>query len=144
MGQHSVFIVPSEDMRGVDNNTWLNIGTPEFLEDPDNDEAHWITVILPAEMNDTHTDEAIMAHAYQVIRDRQAVVSDVAQHNLGVVCISIPVPVDAATDEMWVRAEVDAGKWLIAIRDGMVTLNRELIFQASQGLLCSGTLERKR
>ncbi|KAJ5494729.1 hypothetical protein N7463_010816 [Penicillium fimorum] len=131
MGQRSVFIAPSEDMRGVDNDTWLNVGPPEFLEDPDNDEAHWITVILPAEMNDTYTDEAIMTHVHQIILDRQAIVCDVAQHNLGVTCISIPAPVDTDTDAMWVRAEVDAGKWVEVIRTGMVTLNREVIFQAS-------------
>ncbi|KAJ5827715.1 hypothetical protein N7447_004478 [Penicillium robsamsonii] len=142
MGQNSVFIVPSEGMRGVDNDTWLNVGPPEFLEDPDNDEAHWITVILSAEMNDTYTDEAIMTHAHQIIRDRQAIVSDVAQHNLGVSCISIPVPVDAKTEAMWSRAEVDVRKWLEMIRTGMVILNRDVIFQASRGLLCRSTLER--
>ncbi|KAJ5159172.1 uncharacterized protein N7500_008823 [Penicillium coprophilum] len=139
MGQDSVFIVPSEDTRGVDNETWLNVGPPEFLEDPDNEEAHWITVIIPAEMDDTHTDEAIMNHAYQIIRNRQAVVSDVAQHNLGVICISIPVPVDAVTDAMWIRAEVDAGKWLEVIRTGMVTLNREVIFKRPRGYCAVAT-----
>ncbi|OQE38069.1 hypothetical protein PENCOP_c009G03196 [Penicillium coprophilum] len=139
MGQDSVFIVPSEDTRGVDNETWFNVGPSEFLEDPDNEEAHWITVIIPAEMDETHTDEAIMNHAYQIIRNRQAVVTDVTQHNLGVICISIPVPVDAGINAMWIRAEVDAGKWLEVIRTGMVTLNREVIFKRPRGYCAVAT-----
>jgi hypothetical protein len=143
MGQDSVFIVPSESLEGEDNDTWLSVGSPKSWEDPSNDQAQWITVPIPAEMDDTHTDEAIMVHALHIIRNRQAIVSEVAQHNLEVACISIPVPVSADTETMWAYAEAAARKWLDEIRTGMVTLNREIIFQASHGLLCH-SLKRER
>jgi hypothetical protein len=131
MGQYSVFVVPSEyleEVEGLEDETWLTTGR-RILTDPDNDEAHWITVILPREMDDTHSDEDIMKHVLHNIRTRRAIVSEVAHHNLGMICISIPVPLSTvSTTTVLARAENDVNKWLELIRDGFVTLDRGVIF----------------
>ncbi|KAJ5184753.1 hypothetical protein N7491_007378 [Penicillium cf. griseofulvum] len=131
MGQHSVFLVPSEyleGLEGLEDETWLNAGL-RILADPDNGEAHWITVILPREMDDTHSDEDIIKYVFHSIRIRRAIVSEVAHHNLGMICISIPVPISTAnTTTVLARAEIDVNKWLELIRDGFVTLDRGVIF----------------
>ncbi|KAJ5185968.1 hypothetical protein N7491_006161 [Penicillium cf. griseofulvum] len=74
-----------------------------------------------------------MEHALHIIRNRQAVVSEVAQHNLEGICISTPVRVSADTATIWAHAEVAARKWLDVIRTGTVTLNREVIFKRPAG-----------
>ncbi|OQE06702.1 hypothetical protein PENVUL_c017G01975, partial [Penicillium vulpinum] len=72
MGQNSVFIVPSENSDGSADEAWLDIGSPEYMDDLDNHEAHWITVPLTVEMDFTHTDEDIMSYVLDQVRARQA------------------------------------------------------------------------
>lgn len=128
MGQDSVFIVRSEYLEGFDDEVWVSVGS-QFFDDPDNEEADWVTVMLPEDMDDTHSDEDIMRYVLHNIRIRRAVVSEVALHNMGVSCISIPIPVSTAdTTAIMVRAETDGNKWLEHICNGMVTLDREVIF----------------
>ncbi|KAJ5834439.1 hypothetical protein N7447_000465 [Penicillium robsamsonii] len=129
MGQDSVFIVPSEyldDLEGFEDTGWIR---PQLLEDPDNDKAHWNTVIIPREMEVNHSDEDIMQYMLQNVRTQRAIVSASAMHNLGMICISLPVPVStASTAIILARAEADVYKWLKFIRAGIVTLDRKVIF----------------
>ncbi|KAJ5163002.1 uncharacterized protein N7500_004832 [Penicillium coprophilum] len=131
MGQDSVFIIPSEFLRGLDgfkDEDWVDAG-PQVYKDPDNDEAHWITVIIPQEMNHTHSDEEIMKYMLHNIRARRAIVSASAQHNLGISCISVPVKIRYKnTATVLSRAEADVSKWLELVCGGTVTLDREVIF----------------
>ncbi|KAJ5458987.1 hypothetical protein N7530_010931 [Penicillium desertorum] len=128
MGQESVFVVRAEYFEGFDGDAWVSVGSQDF-DDPDNEEADWVTVVLPEEMGYTHSDEDIMMYVLHNIRIRRAVVSEVALHNMGTVCISIPIPVGSGdTTSILVRAETDVNKWLEHIRNGMVALDREVIF----------------
>lgn len=128
MGQDSVFIVQAEYFQEFDGDAWVTVDSHDF-DDPDNEEADWVTVVLPEEMDYTHSDEDIMMHVLHNIQTRRAVVREVALHNMGTVCISIPIPVsNADTTAILVQAETDVKKWLEHIRSGMVTLDREVIF----------------
>ncbi|KAJ5385177.1 hypothetical protein N7517_003088 [Penicillium concentricum] len=129
MGQDSVFIVPAEYLDDLEEYEDENRVGPQLLEDPDNHEAHWITVIIPEEMEDNHSDEDIMLHMLHNVRNQRAIVSASAMHNLGLICISVPVPVStASTTTILAYAEADLCKWLELIRGGIVTLDREVIF----------------
>ncbi|KGO71517.1 hypothetical protein PITC_051580 [Penicillium italicum] len=128
MGQDSVFIMRSDYLPGFDDELWVLVDT-QLSEDPDNEEANWVTVMIPEEMNETHSDEEIVEYALDHIRTRQAIVSEVALHNTEVSCISIPVPMDiVGTIGILTRAENDLKNWLEYITNGMVSLNREVIF----------------
>lgn len=128
MGQDSVFLVRSDYLESFDDEPWVDVGS-QFLEDPDNEEADWVTVILPEEMNKTHSDEDIMKYVLHNIRIRRAVVSQVALHNMGVTCISILIPVSTVdTATILICAEADGNRWLEMISNGMATLRREVIF----------------
>lgn len=128
MGQSSVFVICADYLEGVDDETWVKIGS-QLSEDPDNEEADWVTVVLPEEMEFTHSDEDIVRYALHHIQTRRAIVSEVALHNMGVVCISIPIPRSSAdTATILIRAETDGNKWLEYIRVGMANLDRDVIF----------------
>ncbi|KAK4866225.1 hypothetical protein LT330_008566 [Penicillium expansum] len=130
MGQDSVFIIRSDYLPGLsfDNELWVNVGI-ERLEDPDNEEADWVSVVIPEDMNETHSDEEIMEYALNRIRTRRAVVSKVALHNMGVSYISIPIPMNIVDSSgILIRAEKDGKNWLEYISNGMASLNREVIF----------------
>ncbi|KAJ5514714.1 hypothetical protein N7463_004266 [Penicillium fimorum] len=129
MGQDSVFIVPSEHLDGLEGFEDAGWVGPQLWEDPDNDKAHWITVIIPQEMENNHSEEDIMQYMPQNVRTQRAIVSASAMHNLGMVCISLPVPVStASTTAILARAEADVYKWLKFIRAGIVTLDWKVIF----------------
>ncbi|CAI7582987.1 unnamed protein product [Penicillium glandicola] len=137
MGQDSVFVVRTEYLEGFDDEAWVNVGS-QFLEDPDNEEADWITVVLPEEMDDTHSDEDIMRYVLHNIQIRRAIVSEVALHNMGIICISIPIPASTAdTTAILVRAEADTKRWLELIRNGMARetshcVNLSILFKKAQ------------
>ncbi|KAJ5186587.1 hypothetical protein N7449_011351 [Penicillium cf. viridicatum] len=119
MGQSSVFVIRADYLEGFDDETWVNTGS-QLSDDPDNEDADWVTVVLPEEMEFTHSDEDIL---------RRAIVSEVALHNMGVACISIPIPTSTAdTATILIRAETDGNKWIDYIRIGMANLDREVIF----------------
>ncbi|MBZ6375453.1 MAG: hypothetical protein LBE67_10765 [Kocuria palustris] len=118
----------AEYFQEFDGDAWVTVDSHDF-DDPDNEEADWVTVVLPEEMDYTHSDEDIMMHVLHNIQTRRAVVREVALHNMGTVCISIPIPVgNADTTAILVQAETDVKKWLEHIRNVMVTLDREVIF----------------
>ncbi|EKV12687.1 Cwf15/Cwc15 cell cycle control protein [Penicillium digitatum] len=128
MGQDSVFVLHSNYVEGVDDEVWVNIGS-QFSEDPDNEDADWITVIIPEEMEHTHSDEDILRYALHRIRTRRAIIGEVALHNRGVSCISIPVPLSTSNmADILTRAEADGNKWLEHICNGMVSLDRDVVF----------------
>ncbi|KAJ5466899.1 hypothetical protein N7475_004651 [Penicillium sp. IBT 31633x] len=100
------------------------------LVDPDNEEAAWVTVVIPPEMEYTHTDEEIVRYVYNQIRMKRAGVGQYALHNHGKVCISFPITIN--TDdihELLARAEADAYRWLDLVLDGTVTLVRDIVFR---------------
>lgn len=128
MGQNSVLVIRADYLEGFDDETWVNIGS-QLSEDPDNEDADWVTVVLPEEMEFTHSDEDILKYALHHIQARRAIVSEMALHNMGVACISIPIPTSTAdTTTILIRAETDGNKWLDYIRIGMANLDREVIF----------------
>jgi hypothetical protein len=94
-----------------------------------NEDAAWVTVMLHEEMEDSHTDEEIFRYVYHQIQMRRAGVGRQALHNLGKVCISIPIEI-ATTDTRAILAlaEADAYRWIGILYDGVVTLNRTIIF----------------
>ncbi|CRL19884.1 unnamed protein product [Penicillium camemberti] len=128
MGQSSVFVMRTEYLEGFDDETLDNIGS-QLSEDPDNEDADWVTVVLPEGMEFTHSDEDILRYALHHIQTRRAIVSEVALHNMGVACISIPIPTSSAdTATILIRAETDGNTWLEYIRIGVANLDREVIF----------------
>ncbi|KAF4770604.1 hypothetical protein N7455_007404 [Penicillium solitum] len=128
MGQSSVFVIRTEYLEGFDDETWSNISS-QLSEDPENEAADWVTVVLPEEMEFTHSDEDILRYALHHIQTRRAIVSEVALHNMGVACISIPIPTSSAdTATILIRAETDGNQWLEYIRIGVANLDREVIF----------------
>ncbi|KAJ5129249.1 uncharacterized protein N7515_005288 [Penicillium bovifimosum] len=99
-----------------------------LLELP-NEDAVWVTVMLHEEMEDSHTDEEIFKHVHHQIKIRRAGVGRQALHNLGKVCISIPIQTGSTdTRAILALAEADAYKWIGILYDGVVTLNRTIIF----------------
>lgn len=100
------------------------------LVDPDDEEAVWVTVVIAAEMEFTHTDEEIVRFVFNQIRMKRAGVGQYALHNHGKVCISLPVTINTDdTNAILLRAEADASKWLALVIDETVAVVRDIVFR---------------
>ncbi|KAJ5494728.1 Cwf15/Cwc15 cell cycle control protein [Penicillium fimorum] len=114
---------------------WMRGAGSNFEQDPTGDNISWVTVELPSSLYHTHTDELILEYVILEIQSGRAAIHRVAQHAFRYECISLPIddlpasysPAEAR-HEIMAQAEMLAEYWLIQVRAGKASLDRERIF----------------